>query len=363
MSSEAKDKITTWQATVLMVNYMLAAGVLTLPRTLVTEGKTPDVWISVILGGLVSMVAGSFIVKLSQRFPGQTFFQYNQAIIGKFLGTLVSIVVIVYFLFYSSYEMRSVQEMSVFFLLEGTPEWAADALFMWVAIYLCCGGINSIARICRLIVPITWTIFLGGCLLSFGIFELDNLRPVLGEGLKPVFKAVVPTAMTFTAGENLLFLVAFMAKPSKALKVLITGTSISMFFYTIAVVMSIGAFSVDGVVTRTWPFLDLIRSIEVNFLLFERFESLLLAIWIMQIFCTFCIALYGAALGLSQIMNKSFRKCLYILLPLVYIVSAIPHSINGLFAFGTGLGNGAMLMFGLMPLPLLIIAHFRRAGS
>jgi len=363
MRAEIKDQITTWQATVIMVNYMLAAGVLTLPRDLVTAGGTPDVWMSVILGGLVSILAGTIMVKLSQRFPGQTFFQYNKQIIGKFLGTLVSVVVIIYFVCFSSFEMRSVQEVSIFFLLEGTPHWAADAMFMWIAIYLCCGGINSIARICRLIVPITWMIFLGSCLLSFGIFEVNNLRPVLGEGLKPVLRAVMPTALTFTAGENLLFLIAFMAKPSKALRVLITGTSISMFFYIIAVVMTIGVFSVEGVVTRTWPFIDLIRSFEVEFLVFERFESLLLAIWIMQMFCTFCIAFFGAAVGLSQIMNMKMNTCLYLLLPLIYIVSTMPHSINGLFAFGTGLGNGALLLFGLMPLPLLIIAYFRRAGS
>lgn len=90
-----------------------------------------------------------------------------------------------------------------------------------------------------------------------------------------------------------------------------------MIFYIVAVVMTIGAFSVEGVVTRTWPFIDLIRSFEVN-LLFERFESLLLVIWIMQIFCTFCISFYGAALGISQIFNKKLDHCLFALLPLVF---------------------------------------------
>lgn len=37
-------------------------------------------------------------------------------------------------------------------------------------------------------------------------------------------------------------------------------------------------------------FLDLARSFEVEYLLLERFESLLLSIWIMQIFATFSIA-------------------------------------------------------------------------
>jgi len=61
-----------------------------------------------------------------------------------------------------------------------------------------------------------------------------------------------------------------------------------LIFYVITVIMVIGAFSVDGVVTRTWPTLDLM--LEITGLIFERFESLLLVIWMMQMFSSFTIA-------------------------------------------------------------------------
>lgn len=69
--------------------------------------------------------------------------------------------------------------------------------------------------------------------------------------------------------------------------------------------MVIGALSVDGVVTRTWPTIDLTRTFEMPGLIFERFESLLLVIWIMQMFTSFNISHYAAALGLSQLSNKN----------------------------------------------------------
>lgn len=362
MNAEVRDRITTTQATIMMVNYILAAGILTLPRTVVQASGTPDVWISVILGGILSMLTGAVIVRLNQRFPGQTFFQYSRRIIGRPLGVLLGTAIAGYFLCIASYEIRSVQEVTVFFLLEGTPSWAFAFAFIWTALYLCRGGINAVSRMCRLIVPITWTVFAIVCLLSLKVFDINNLRPVLGEGLGPVWKGVKPTSLTFTAGEALFFLIAFMDKPKKAMRVLVVGTCIPVFFYVAAVVLTIGAFSVDGVVTRTWPFLDLIRSFEVDYLIFERFESLLLVIWIMQIFCTFCIAFYGAALGMSQILNKKFHNCLFALLPVVYVISEIIPSINALFAFGTGIGNWAIVLFGCMPLPLLIIARLRRIG-
>ncbi|GGF94038.1 germination protein [Paenibacillus albidus] len=363
MQAKLKDRITTTEAVIINVNYVLAAGVLTLPRTAVEAAGTSDVWISVILCGLLAMVTGAVIAKLSQRFPGRTFFEYIRFIIGKPLGFLLGISVAAYFLSIASFEMRTVQEITGFYLLEGTPSWAICALFLWVALYLCLGGINAVARMCRLIIPIAWGIFLGVSLLSLEIFDLNNLRPVMAEGVGPVWRALRPTALTFTAGESLLFLVAFMDKPKKVMQVVVGGNAIAMVFYLAAVVLSIGAFSTDGVITRTWPFVDLIRSFDVSYLVFERFESLLLAIWILQIFCTFCIAYYGAALGVSQLLNIKFKHCLYGLLPLIYIVAEIPRSINGLFMMGNEIGNWALIVFGILPLPLLVVAYFRRAGA
>ncbi len=92
----------------------------------------------------------------------------------------------------------------------------------------------------------------------------------------------------------MLFLVAFMQKPDKAVKVMLVGIAIPMFFYVITVVMVIGAFSIDGMVSRTWPTIDLMRSFEIPGLIFERFESLLLVIWIMQIFTSFTFVFYVA---------------------------------------------------------------------
>ncbi len=64
-----KDRITTSQAVVIIVNYILGTGILTLPRASVEKVKTPDVWLSVILGGILAMVSGVIMVKLSQQFP------------------------------------------------------------------------------------------------------------------------------------------------------------------------------------------------------------------------------------------------------------------------------------------------------
>ena len=47
-----EDQITTPQAVVLVTNIILGVAIFTLPRTSVEKVNTPDVWISVIFGGV-----------------------------------------------------------------------------------------------------------------------------------------------------------------------------------------------------------------------------------------------------------------------------------------------------------------------
>ena len=144
--------------------------------------------------------------------------------------------------------------------------------------------------------------------MSIGIFEIDNLRPVLGLGIKPVLDGIKTTSLAYTGPEIMLILFGiYGTTKEKAVKAILVGISISLIFYVITVVMVIGALSIDGVVTRTWPTIDLMRSFEISGLIFERFESLLLVIWIMQIFATYTISYYAAALGLAQLFKKSIH--------------------------------------------------------
>lgn len=360
MITNPKDRIETSQATVILINYILAAGILTLPRTAAEKVKTPDVWITVILGGLIAMVVGIIIVKLSQQFPEKTFYQYSQDIVGKWVGGLLSLFIIVHFFTLASFEVRILEEVTSFFLLEGTPGWAIIMTFMWVSLYLMIGGINPMARMFGIIFPITVFIFLLTAFMSIGIFEIDNLRPVLGLGFMPVLKGIKTTTLAYSGTEIMLILLVFMKQPNKAVKVVIVGTVIPIIFYVITVVMVIGAFSIDGVVTRTWPTFDLMRSFEIPGLIFERFESLLLVIWIMQIFATYTICYYAAALGLAQLFKKNIHSFLYGLLPIVYIIASTPKSINDLFKLGDMIGNSAMILFGILPILLLIIVRWRK---
>ncbi|MCY9515607.1 spore germination protein [Paenibacillus apiarius] len=355
----AKESLTTYQAAVLVSNFILGVGILTLPRTATEKVKTPDIWLSVIIGGLIAMLAGVIIVKLSQQFPEKTFYEYSEHIVGKWLGCILNLVVIGYFVATSSHMVRALAEVTTLFLLEGTPHWAIIMAFMWVGLYLVIGGLPAIARLFEIIFPITVIIFFMIAVMSLKIFDVNNLRPVLGLGIEPALKGVKTTALSFTGFEIILVVHAYMQRPKMAAKVVLIGIAVPLLFYVTTVIMVIGALTVDGVVSRTWPTITLIQSFEFPGVFFERYESLLLVIWVMQIFTTYVITHYAAAMGLAQVMKKDIRPFLYILLPVIYIVAMLPKNINDLFHYSDFIGNVAFVMFGVLPIVLLGIVKVR----
>ena len=58
--------------------------------------------------------------QIKSAVSDKTFYQYSQDIVGKWIGRLLSFLIIGYFLTTSAFQIRSMAEV-ISFLLEGTP--------------------------------------------------------------------------------------------------------------------------------------------------------------------------------------------------------------------------------------------------
>lgn len=362
MFTRTDDKITATQAAVFLNNTVLGAGILTLPRGVSETVKTPDAWLSVLLGGIIVMTVIVLMVKISQQFPGKTIFQYAGKIVGRVPGAFLCLLLIIYFLILAGFEIRSLAEVTLFFLLEGTPIWAIILPFIWVGTYLVYGGINSIARVFQIIFPISIMILLICYGFSLRIFDINNLRPVLGNGILPVISGLKSTVLVYSGCEVVMTLVAFMQRPRQAVKAMLVGIGIPIGLYLLTVVMVIGGISIDSAITSTWPTIDLIRSFEIPGFLFERMEFPLMVIWLMQMFCNFCSFFFQASLGISQIFRLKIHAVIYLLVPVIFISAMVPKSVNELFSLGDMIGKAGIVLFLLLPLLLSVIWLIRTKG-
>lgn len=125
-----EERITTSQTAVIITNFLLGTGILTLPRTSVEEVGTPDVWITLVLGGLVALLAAVIMVKLNHQYPDKTFYEFSQDIIGKWIGSLISLLFASYLLAHSGFQVRSMLEIIRFFYWKEPPLGHCHGFFM-----------------------------------------------------------------------------------------------------------------------------------------------------------------------------------------------------------------------------------------
>lgn len=353
-------RITSIQMVALLSSTLIAVGIFTLPRNLAMEVGTPDLWMCVLLGGICGYLSCLLIVTLSLRFERLTFFEFNKLIVGKWIGTILSIGFIGYALMIGAFEIRSMGELTQFYLLEDTPIPVILISMYWVAIYLLVGGINPIARLVELLTPICLVVFILVFCLGFKVFELDNLRPVFGLGAAPILKGLTPTFLTFSGLEFLLVFVAMMQKPKDAKKVALIGLAIPVSIYLLAVVIITGGLSVERMKHQKWPTFALIQEYEYQGILFERFDSLFLVVWLIQMFTTYVVCQYVAAKGISTLTRLSYKKANYILLAAVYVICLLPQDLNQLERMGTLIGWASFVFSFIVPTVLLLIAIVRR---
>ncbi len=329
-----KQQLTTIQTAIFIISIILGTGVLTLPRTVTEKTQTPDGWISIILAGAIFLVFGRLIILLNRYYPNLTFFEYAPIIFGKWLGNLVNFIIITEILLTAGYQLRGMSEVTQIHLLPTTPVNFKILVMIFVAIYLMNGGIISVARLFEILLPICLVFFSLVFLLSFRVFELQNIRPVMGLGIEPILKGIPGSLLSFTGFEFLLFLNAYMEQKNKCWKAMAVSILFSSLFYLFVYIAVIGGLGTDNVMTLTFPTIDLVRSIEVTAILFERYESFLLAVWIMQIFTTYVSMHYIASLGLSQITGKNIRTFIYGLAPVVVFIANAPAGVNEEFLLG-----------------------------
>lgn len=164
----------------------------------------------------------------------------------------MSTILILYFIVIAGFEIRVLAEVTLFFLLEGTPIWAIVMPFIWVGTYLVYGGINSMARVFQIVFPISIFILIICYILSTRIFDIQHLRPFLSEGMMPVIRGMKSSILIFTGCEVVMTMTAFMEHPQQAVKGMMVGLSIPLVLYLVTVVMVIGGLSINSVITSTF---------------------------------------------------------------------------------------------------------------
>jgi spore germination protein len=320
---------------------LLAVGVLTLPRTLAEGMGTGDGWISVLLSSVIVMSFVYMMVRLQRNFPGQSLLQFiGEKGFGKWIAKLLAIFFVFYFIPFLAYEARILTVIVRMYLLDRTPPEFTLAIILLTTTYAVSKGVQGIVHLNLMFIP--FIIFVYVILLVFNIENMTfvELRPVLPLGVKSLLPAIEPTIFSFLGIELLFFWLANMKPTNLKALPLNLGISFVAVLYFLIVVVTYTVITIEGTKRIVFPTVALAKEVEIVEGLIERFEPLMITIWIMAIFNTMAIIhlLAVQTIKTELLKSKQGKWIPAVVTFIAYIVAFVPQNMDEVFRLGDLIG-------------------------
>ncbi|NRD79331.1 GerAB/ArcD/ProY family transporter [Bacillus sp. BRMEA1] len=303
-----KAKISAKQFFALVVLFEMGSAILVgFPSQL-----KQDAWIAVILG-MVSGIALFFIYyHLFLYYPDLPLTSYVQKIFGKWIGRILAFFYILYFAYIAARVLRDFGELLTTTIYTNTPIFFLMTLLMLSVVYAILKGFEVIARVGELYFGVVYIMAIVGFFLIIfsGLLHLDNLKPILENGWKPVIKTVLKDTLTFPFGEMVVFtmLLPYLKQPKKAKIVCISGMILSGINFTIATIINIATLGVALFARSPYPLLSTISKIELASFI-ERLDVLFMLYLMIAGFIKVAVFFYAAVIGTTDLFQlKDHRK-------------------------------------------------------
>ncbi|MFF3024291.1 GerAB/ArcD/ProY family transporter [Gottfriedia sp. NPDC057948] len=308
-------RITFVQFILLIFGVQVGIGVISLPRVLEEKAGT-DGWISLLIGGLLSLLISIAIVKLREKDPNCSFNTYFTHCFGKVIGTIFSIFFTLFFLgmgfvvflrsvlFIQSYIL---QDSSLFIIL---------VLFLIPTYQFVTGGIQIIGKYVEIIFPIV-IFFLIMLLFTLKQSNIHFILPIIKDGWSPIFKAVPSTVTAFLGIEIIFILYPYLEEKEKALKGVMIANGMITFLYLYVSIICFVVYSPDEIKLIFEPVLDILSVIEFQYV--ERLDFVLFSLFLMVISKTWIMYMWIGVTNLAEVFQQKRIDYLFIGLSCVFL--------------------------------------------
>ncbi len=358
-----KIKISNHQLAILESIIVVGSTPLIIPSIIASvAGK--DSWLSVIIAIAVGLPIVWIYTYLAGLYPEKTFVEIMQLLLGKWFGGFTALNFVFIALLSATHLIWYIGDFFTTVYMTGITGYYINILFIVVMAIALLYGLEVIARVREILFLFTFPLFIIVILFIIPKYKIDNLFPVLENGVVPAVKGIFPI-LTSTVFPSLFLLMIFPAniKNIKAAKKSIyKGYLLGMFELLGIIMMCLLVMGGELTANLRYPLFTVTKEIDVG-TIFSRLEALIVIVWLAVGFYAALVSFYAGAFGLSQVLKlKDYKK---IVLPLLLIVAVysgfiyknVPYQIN----YDQLVRTPVSIAFGfVLPLVLLVIALIRK---
>lgn len=361
---EQSREITLVQIATILISTIVGVGVLHLPLITVQAANTGAPFLT-FLASIIAFIGLFLITKLGMQFPEQTIIEYSEVILGKWIGRIYSLCVILFFSILTALASREFGEVVVSAVLKETPIEVTVIVMLLLAAIFSRVDLNIFAYIHNFYVPAI--IFPALIIVVFSFKNANTLYlqpifyPIFSNDLSGVLIGILTVAALFQGSFIISILIPSMQKPKKAMRAALWGMSISSGLYIITVIATLSVFGAWEMKNLMWPTLELARSTFLPGNVLQRLDVIFLAVWVTAVFTTILSSYMFTAQAISKLFNFTDHKLFsYFILPLLFLIAMIPRNVIQMYVVIKSIGRFGLIITIVFPALLLIIAKIRK---
>lgn len=285
------------------------------------HGAENDGWISIVIASfIVAGVIKMMYVLLGRQSPTQaTLVHINQRYWGRYAGSIINWIFMLYFVLGSSVAFLSYVHIVQLWVLPTQNTWLISLVILVIAYYCVAGGIQSVTGMCLWGTLFILVLVFPQIFLVSSYLHPRNLLPILDHDASSIWLSTRDMLHEFIGCGILLVVYPFIRTPERSIKwayaAVITATVVYLVFFTFAFMF----FSHGQMKEHLWPTLNLISIIEMP--LIQRMEYLVLSFWLLKMLAIITLGLWAACHCLK--LERSIRPTLGLKFAVVIFVILI----------------------------------------
>jgi spore germination protein KB len=345
------EKISGKQAVSIMILFAMGSSIVT-GGSLKAE---QDSWLSIIIGAVMSIPIVLIYARINKLEPDKDLFDLSYMVLGKLGGAIVTFLFSAYAIILGILVIRNFTEYIHVVSFPETPQIVVAISIGLIMYFTVKKGIEVLGRGNVFIMPIAMFVVILLILSSTQNMDLDNIKPILYDNLKPVLAGAY-SVLVFPFAETVLFITVFSSvdtkeNPAKLYVKAILFSGLLLFALVLGNTLVLGFPLVKSLYFPTYTNAGII---EVG-KFFSRVEVLVSGNFIVFGLVKATVCLYVGCRGIAKLFNISDHKKVAAPISLLMMISSVYIFKNTMQMFKAAEIYSYSAPFFQIVIPLLIL--------
>ncbi len=324
-SNDESNRITSWGFSSFIVT-LTKSGFVGMASYIIFSYSNIDTYISAILGTLIGILPLLIFIFIMKHSENKDIVDLNNTIYGKIFGNILNVIFNASVLFMATMALYNISQFVDINYMPDTNTNYLRILILVPIVYAASKNITVISKISQIILVINLAIFILTILGCIGTCNINNVFPIMKDGIKPVVNSTIIYVIFTTFPIFLLTIIpqsSVMQEKYKSRKIFFMYF-LGNFMLIAIIIITILILGEDLIPLFRYPEYTALKRFEL-FKIIRRIENTLSLQFVFNSIMYLIVSFHFIIQSLKKIFKNTQRENLfpYILAVIVLILSNI----------------------------------------